>query len=219
MPWPCLRLAPDLVLPLKILLIKCIVVAICLILKDISEVLEVEEFSTCAPACNSLRGSFRATAGSPACNTLRGSIRDCGRFPSIPSMKCSEGPVSEAKDIAIFISRLKWKVSLFTTQLELVLEKPKVYSYSENKSIKFFSDADGLTHSCQMPRMLIDVRTWTHKTRVQFFNGVTLKSLAGKGSAAPDALTLDFATDHKAVIALPQSHTTGPIMPESMHLY
>lgn len=42
-----------------------------------------------------------------------------------------------------------------------------------------------------------------HKTRVQVFNGVTLKSLAGKGSAAPDALTVDFASDHKAVIALP----------------
>ena len=140
MPWPCLRLAPDLTLPLKILLIKCIVVAICLILKDISK---VEEFSACAPACNALRGSFRATAGSPACNTLRGSIRDCGRFSNIPSMKCSERPGSEAEDIAIFISRLKWKVSLFTTQLELVLEKPKVYSCSENKSIKFFSDADG----------------------------------------------------------------------------
>lgn len=58
-----------------------------------------------------------------------------------------------------------------------------------------------------------------HKTRVQFFNGVTLKSLAGIESAAPDALTVDFASDHRAVIALPQSHTTGPIEPESMHLY
>lgn len=118
----------QIILPLKILLIKCIVVAICLILKDISEVLEVEEFSACGPACHALRGSFRAAAGSPVCNTLRSSIRNCGRFPSTPSMKCSEGPVSEAEDTAIFISRLKWKVSLFTTQLELVLEKPKVYS-------------------------------------------------------------------------------------------
>lgn len=61
-----------------------------------------------------------------------------------------------------------------------------------------------------------------HKTRVQVFNGVTLKSLAGKGSAAPDALTVGFASDHKAVIALSHSHTTGPIgpiVPELMHLY
>lgn len=163
MPWPGLSLAPNLILPLKILLIKCIAVAICLILKDISEVWEVEEPLACPPACNALRDSFRATVGSPACNPLRGSIRDCVRFPSIPSMKCSEEPVSEAEDIAIFISQLKWKVSLFMTQLELVLEKPKMYSYSENKSIKFLSDADGSTHSCQIPRMIIDVRTWTTK--------------------------------------------------------
>lgn len=63
----------------------------------------------------------------------------------------------------IFISWLKWKVSLFTTQLELVLEKPEVYSYSENKSINCFSDADGLIHSCQIPRMIIDAKTWTTK--------------------------------------------------------
>lgn len=160
---PCLRLATNLILLLKILLIKCIAMVLSLILKDISEVWEVEGPSACHLACNALRGSFRGYSRLPARSTLRGSIRDCIVFSSIPSVKCSEGPVSEAEGIAIFISRLKWKVYLFTTQLELVLEKTEVYSYSENKSIKCFSDADGLTHSRQIPRMTVDVRTWITK--------------------------------------------------------